>query len=105
MSATSKRTLSAPARSASWRAALMNRGAASTPSTSPSGPTTSAIRRDASPKPQPMSSTARPASAGGAKRLLAVLPQPGKDQVTEPAEAIEQDPVPGFNRLLVGGDD
>ena len=68
MSATSKRTLPMPACAASCFAVWMNRGAASTPRTSPVGPTRPAIRCVVSPKPQPMSSTRSPARGGTTRR-------------------------------------
>ena len=57
---------SAPASSASSRAASMNGSETSTPSASPSGPTSSASRWVVSPKPQPRSMTRSPGRGGWA---------------------------------------
>src|SRR4051795_5007660 len=103
----------------------MKRSAASTPRTDPSGPTSSAMRWLVSPKPQPMSSARSPGRGGGGARarspgaprpctrarrverqgLLALRAEAVDEDVAVLDEAIEQQPVPGLDRLGVGGAD
>src|SRR4051794_4451929 len=65
-----KRAFSTPASAASCSAAATKRGATSTPTASPVGPTSPAIRCVVSPKPQPTSSTRCP-GRGGNRRSAA----------------------------------
>ena len=95
-----------PASSASAIALSMKGWETSIPTAEPSLPTSARSTWVVSPKPQPMSSTRSPLAGGYiCIAALAVLLEPGDDQVAELDEAVEEDAAPCLGRLVVVLDD